>query len=86
MRGKVLVLVGVVAFMASGVLTSAALADGMRAARHAKRAPAHACYGPNCAPYVCPDRYSCGPLYGAYGPYGGVGFWGGFTYAGWGRP
>ena len=27
----------------------------------------------------CPDRYSCSPLYGAYGPYGGVGFWGAYT-------
>ena len=23
----------------------------------------------------CPDRFSCYPLYGAYGPYGGVGYW-----------
>jgi hypothetical protein len=31
----------------------------------------------------CPDRYSCSPLYGAYGPYGGVGYWGAYTDSGW---
>jgi hypothetical protein len=34
---------------------------------------------------VCPDGYSCAPLYGAYGPYGGEAYWGGFTFTGWGR-
>ncbi len=52
-----------------------------------------ACSGPNCGPYapcgarcrvVCPDGYSCHPLYGAYGPYGGVGYWGAYTFTGWG--
>jgi hypothetical protein len=39
-----------------------------------------------CRP-ICPDRYSCAPLYGAYGPYGGEGYWGAYTYVGWGlRP
>lgn len=33
----------------------------------------------------CPDRYSCAPLYGAYGPYGGTGYWGAYTQLGWGR-
>lgn len=28
----------------------------------------------------CPDRYSCAPLYGAYGPYGGSGYWGAYSY------
>jgi hypothetical protein len=28
----------------------------------------------------CPDRYSCAPLYGAYGPYGGAGYWGAYAY------
>jgi hypothetical protein len=27
----------------------------------------------------CPDRYSCYPLYGAYGPYGGVAYWTAYT-------
>ena len=26
----------------------------------------------------CPDRISCYPLYGAYGPYGGVAYWGAY--------
>ena len=33
---------------------------------------------------ACPDGYSCHPLYGAYGPYGGVGYWGAYTFTGWG--
>lgn len=28
----------------------------------------------------CPDRLSCYPLYGAYGPYGGVGYWSAYSY------
>jgi hypothetical protein len=32
----------------------------------------------------CPDGISCHPLYGAYGPYGGVGYWGAYTFTGWG--
>lgn len=28
----------------------------------------------------CPDRYSCSPLYGAYGPYGGPAYWGAYSY------
>jgi hypothetical protein len=28
----------------------------------------------------CPDRYSCSPLYGAYGPYGGTAYWGAYSY------
>jgi hypothetical protein len=27
----------------------------------------------------CPDRYSCSPLYGAYGPYGGVAYWSAYS-------
>jgi|RhiMethySRZTD1v2_1073278.scaffolds.fasta_scaffold786368_1 hypothetical protein len=53
-----------------------------------------ACTGRHCGPYapcdgrcrriVCPDGYSCGSLYGAYGPYGGVAYWGSYTLSGWG--
>jgi hypothetical protein len=32
----------------------------------------------------CPDRYSCYPLYGAYGPYGGTAYWARYTISGWG--
>ena len=35
-------------------------------------------------PRICPSRYSCFPLYGAYGPYGGTSYWGAYTYSGWG--
>jgi hypothetical protein len=31
----------------------------------------------------CPDRYSCAPLYGAYGPWGGRQYWAAYSY-GWG--
>ena len=31
----------------------------------------------------CPDRYSCAPLYGAYGPWGGQQYWAAYSY-GWG--
>lgn len=37
----------------------------------------------HCRP-VCPDGYSCSPLYGAYGPYGGVAYWDAYTGGGWG--
>jgi hypothetical protein len=30
--------------------------------------------------YGCPDRVSCFPLYGAYGPYGGTAYWGTYSY------
>jgi hypothetical protein len=59
--------------------------------RHSKKIR-HICLGPHCGPYgscgvrcriVCPDRYSCYPLYGAYGPYGGIAFWGAYSYTGW---
>jgi len=30
--------------------------------------------------YRCPDRVSCFPLYGAYGPYGGAAYWGAYSY------
>lgn len=33
--------------------------------------------------YWCPDRYSCSPLYGAYGPYGGQAYW--RAYTAWSR-
>lgn len=35
-----------------------------------------------CAKF-CPDRYSCYPLYGAYGPYGGPRYWSAYTEGGW---
>jgi hypothetical protein len=32
---------------------------------------------------LCPDGYSCYPLYGAYGPYGGFAYWDAYTGGGW---
>ena len=58
-----------------------------------KKAVRKVCTGPHCGPYapcegrcrvMCPDGYSCGSLYGAYGPYGGAAYWGGYTLSGWG--
>ena len=31
-------------------------------------------------PPRCPDRYSCAPLYGAYGPWGGERYWASYSY------
>jgi hypothetical protein len=92
-RNIILAMTAALALFASGALTPGALADEAPPVRHAKRVH-HACTGPHCGPYqpcgarcriVCPDGYSCAPLYGAYGPYGGVGYWGGYTFSGWGR-
>ena len=72
-------------------VTPAARADERSAVSH-KRVR-QVCAGPHCGPYtpcgtrcrvVCPDGHSCYPLYGAYGPYGGVGFWGAYSFTGWG--
>jgi hypothetical protein len=30
----------------------------------------------------CPERYTCYPLYGAYGPFGGVAYWDAYTAGG----
>ncbi len=87
----VLVVMVVVALFSSDWRGPSARADEAPAVRH-KRFH-QACTGPSCGPYapcgvrcrvVCPDGYSCYPLYGAYGPYGGVGYWGAYTFAGWG--
>lgn len=75
-----------------GGLTQGAMADERPAVRYAKKVR-HVCTGLKCGPYapcgvrcriVCTDRYSCAPLYGAYGPYGGTGYWGAYTLSGWG--
>lgn len=38
--------------------------------------------GYRCKP-LCPDGYSCYPLYGGYGPYGGSAYWDAYTGGGW---
>ena len=92
MRKAVLTMTAVFALVCSGCLLPGAVADEAPAIRLSKNV--RVCHGPHCGPFapcgvrcpiVCPDRYPCFPLYGAYGPIGGVGYWGAYTYAGWGR-
>ncbi len=37
-------------------------------------------------PPRCPDRYSCAPLYGHYGPWGGEQYWASYSYVPYGWP
>ena len=92
MRGLIFVGMMAVALSSSEWAAPVARADEAPVVRHRKARPA--CIGRECGPYapcgarcriICPDGYSCHPLYGAYGPYGGVGFWGAYTFSGWGR-
>jgi hypothetical protein len=64
---------------------SAATADemGQRAKKRAVAPRVIMCGDLPCV-RVCPDGFSCYPLYGAYGPYGGVAYWGAYTLTGWG--
>ena len=82
------------ALVSSGYPALDAVADEAAVIRHGKKVR-QACRGPACGPYApcgprcrvgCPDGYSCFPLYGAYAPIGGVGYWGAYTYSGWGFP
>ena len=41
------------------------------------------CVWRHVCPRSCPDRYSCSPLFGAYGPYGGVAYWDAYTATVW---
>jgi len=93
MMRKFFLAVAAISLIASGGFAAGAMAaDEAPSVRHAKKVK-RVCLGPQCGPYapcgvrcrvVCPDGYSCYPLYGAYGPYGGVGYWGGYTLSGWG--
>src|SRR5437588_7765350 len=85
-------ILGVLALVTTGLASAASAADEAPVVRHTKKVK-RVCVGPECGPYapcgarcrpVCPDGYSCYPLYGAYGPYGGVGYWGSYTLSGWG--
>jgi hypothetical protein len=91
MRKAVLTMTAVFALVCTGCLSQVAIADEAPAIRNSKKV-GHVCQGPHCGPYtpcgvrcriVCPDRYSCAPLYGAYGPFGGAGYWGAYTFTGW---
>jgi hypothetical protein len=58
----------------------AGLPVGQRAARHYR--VVDECGWRRCWSR-CPDRYSCAPLYGAYGPWGGQQYWAAYSYT-WG--
>ena len=90
MRKIALTVATVSALVSTGSLMPEATADEAPVVHHSNKMR-HICRGPNCGPYapcgvrcriVCPDRYYCYPLYGAYGPYGGTAFWGAYTYTG----
>jgi hypothetical protein len=92
-RRIVLAIAAVSTVMLLSGSASNAVADEAPVVYHS-RAVRHVCHGPRCGPYtacgprcrhLCPGGYWCRPLYGAYGPYGGVGYWGGYTFTGWGQ-
>jgi hypothetical protein len=91
-RNTMLAMTAILAVVSSGGFLLEAVADGAPVVRQSKQVR-RICEGPKCGSYapcgarcqtICPDRYSCFPLYGAYGPYGGIGFWGAYTFTGWG--
>jgi hypothetical protein len=49
-----------------------------------KRQVSRSHYGPSAYAHRrysgCPDRLSCSPMYGAYGPYGGQAYWSAYGY------
>jgi hypothetical protein len=99
MRKIMLATLAGLALISCGCLTGSSMADEapivrskkVRAACHGPHCggPYSSCAGGRCRT-VCPyargeARYSpCYPLYGAYGPIGGTGYWGAYTYSGWG--
>lgn len=82
MRKSVFTLAITFACVCSGGFTQIASADEARAAYRGKSVRHVCCHRP--CNGVCLDRYAFRPLYGAYGPYGGVGYWGAYTFSGWG--
>jgi hypothetical protein len=83
MRRTVFTLAIAFAFVCSGGFVQlVASADEAPAAYHGKSVRQVCCRG-RCSG-VCLDRLAFHPLYGAYGPYGGVGYWGAYTFSGWG--
>jgi hypothetical protein len=92
MRKRILAVMSGLALISSGCLMGGAIADEAPVVR-SKNVRAR-CQGPYCGPYApcvggrcrvaCPPYSPCFPLYGAYGPIGGTGYWGAYTYSGWG--
>lgn len=85
MRRPLLFIAAIIAvlFVALIIVSPGQAADLNVNSRHTARPDA------DCGPYgcpryrittSCPDRLSCYPLYGAYGPYGGVGYWSAYSY------
>ena len=75
-------IIRVAILLAMGLAASNALSADLATGWHARHISAmidHSCRH-NCRS-VCPDRYSCGSL---YGPYGGVAYWTRYTSSGWG--
>ena len=83
-----LALIAVILATGGGVAAEAAdLAPGFANAENCPRA--RVCHVDGChwvrtcrpplRPSSCPDRYSCSPLYGAYGPWGGSAYWSRYT-------
>jgi hypothetical protein len=90
-----LALIAACAPWASPDARATVLADGLRTAADEMNAVENVADFPlrRCGPHRCgwhhryrgcPDRLSCMPLYGAYGPWGGRGYWGSFSYP-WAR-
>jgi hypothetical protein len=74
--------------LVSGFLAGTALGFAMISVAYADCRPIRHCTREGCVwrhvcPPSCPDRYSCSPLYGAYGPYGGVAYWRAYTAPVW---
>jgi hypothetical protein len=64
-----------------GYAADAEIIGRQRAARHYRAVGECGWY--RCPPR-CPDRYSCAPLYGAYGPWGGEAYWASYSYGSYG--
>jgi hypothetical protein len=81
MRQALYSTVAIVAIFSVGLLFSG---QGQAADLNAnKRHISRSHYGPSAYRHWyrrCPDRVSCFPLYGAYGPYGGTAYWGTYSY------
>jgi hypothetical protein len=97
MRNIFLTLLAAMAVLTAGAATSWG-ADMSRGVRGAETSP-HCWRTQVCGPAGCEwrrqcwtgclggreSRFTCGALYGAYGPWGGRGYWDGFTM-GFGQP
>lgn len=77
MRNPLFAIIAGLTIVLANSAPSAAAEVGIR------KAPAYSKAGGRAWKYSrrgCPDRYSCFPLYGAYGPWGGVAYWSAYTW------